>query len=136
MKVKARELADAERIRTLDALYTAASSLRGRKAMKGFLKDMLTESERITCGRRILIARMLLCGEGYDEIQASLKVGTTTIAKVERWLSDQLPGYERAVRGLERSFSRRETRQDVAYLWRSLKRKYPLHFLFFGSWKR
>jgi uncharacterized protein YerC len=46
MKVLVKTLTKKQRIETLDALYTAASSARGRKAVKLFLRDLLTESER------------------------------------------------------------------------------------------
>ena len=103
MKRKAKELTDEQRIETLDALYTAASSLKGRSAMKLFLRDLLTESERIMLGRRIIIARKLIAGEPYDAIEEELRVGRDTIWRVQRWLFDQLPGYEKAIAEMEKS---------------------------------
>jgi uncharacterized protein YerC len=131
MKKRKADLSEKEVMRTLDALYTAAGSLWGRAAMKLFLRDMLTESERLMCGRRILIARQLLAGRTYDEIQKSMGTAVRTISKVQRWLNDEFPGYEEAVRGLERAQERRASRAEANRLWRSLKRKYPLHFLLF-----
>lgn len=60
MKRKLSELSKNEMVATLDALYTAASATKGRDAMKLFLRDLLTPSERIMLGRRIIIARMLI----------------------------------------------------------------------------
>ena len=68
MKVRVGELSDKHRIEVLDTLYTAASAIKGRQAMKLFLRDLLTESERIMLGRRIIIARRLLSGQHYDQI--------------------------------------------------------------------
>ena len=133
MKVKAKNLSKKEKIETLDSLYTAAGTVRGRNAMKLFLRDLLTESERIMLGRRIIIARKLISGESYDKIKIDLRVGVTTIARVQRWLSDQMPGYEEAVRGLEAEFSKRKRRFEQKKLWIQLKRKYPLHFLLFSK---
>ena len=73
MKIRARDLGDDVRMETLDALYTAASSVHGREAVKLFLRDLLTSSERIMLGRRILIARRLLAGEASTKIAADLK---------------------------------------------------------------
>jgi uncharacterized protein YerC len=137
MKVKAKNLTDEERIKTLDALYTAAGSLKGRAAMKLFLRDLLTESERIMLGRRILIARMLLAGRTHRDIEMALGVGKDTTWKVARWLNDQMPGYEQAIAGLEKELeSRRKKYQTpplgtLAYL----KKKYPLHFLLFPPYR-
>jgi len=130
MKRKIDDLTKTERIETLDALYTAAGTLRGRDAMKAFLRDLLTESERVMLGRRIIIARLLLQGETYQAIAERMKVGMDTIHKVDRWLQDSLPGLETAVAGLEQEKKKRAARRDP-YSFESLKKKYPLHFLLF-----
>ena len=136
MKVKAKELSKEQRIATLDALYTAAASVKGRADMKMFLRDLLTESERVMLGRRILIARYLLSHKTYREIIEELKVSHTTIGKVEQWLEDQFPGYEKAIGEMEKEYERRNKKYidkkmyATSALYR-LKKKYPIHFLLF-----
>ena len=76
MKVKPKNLNKKQTIEVLDALYTAAGSVQGRDAMKLFLRDLLTPSERIMLGRRILIAKQLLAGKPYEDIQKDLQVGS------------------------------------------------------------
>ncbi len=134
MKVKISKLTDKEVMHTLDTLYTAASSVQGRNAVKLFLKDLLTPSERIMLGRRIIIARKLLSGETYEEISQSLRVGSDTIGRVQKWLDDQLPGYEQAIEKMEKEFERRKNNKLYASssLYR-LKKKYPLHFFLFPT---
>jgi uncharacterized protein YerC len=139
MRVKSKLLSDSERMETLDALYTAAGTLKGRDAAKNFLKDLLTESERIMLGRRILIARALLSGHTHDEIVATYKVGKDTIGKIARWLDDQLPGYEKVVDDMEAEFKTRQDKVDIArdpFSFKALKKKYPLHFLLFPNIKK
>ena len=125
------ELSKEEQMKTLDSLYTAAGAIRGRSAMKSFLRDLLTESERIMLGRRILIARLLLSGETYDGIYDRLGASPGTIRNVDRWLRDQMPGYENAIQAMEGEFGKREFKKKYAtsMLYR-FKRRYPLHFLF------
>lgn len=132
MKVKMEYLSEKDRIEALDNLYTAAGAVHGRAAMKLFLRDLLTPSERIMLGRRIAIARRILLGTPVRQISRELKVGHDTIYKVERWLKDQLPGYEGAIAGLEKELEKREEQKLYATsaLFR-LKKKYPLHFLLF-----
>ncbi|MDD3531305.1 MAG: Trp family transcriptional regulator [Candidatus Pacebacteria bacterium] len=132
MKKKISDLSEQERIKTLDALYTAASGVQGRKAMKAFLRDLLTESERIMLGRRIQIARLLLQNETHDAIRERTGAGLQTIERVRFWLQDQIPGYETAIAALEEEFGKREFKRKYAksMLFR-LKRRYPLHFLLF-----
>jgi uncharacterized protein YerC len=134
MKKKKADLTDQEIIKTLDTLYTAASAVKGRDAVKLFLKDLLTESERLMLGRRIMIARLLLRGASHYEVRQRLGVGYTTIARVERWLQDELPGYEQALAGLEKEMDQRAVRAEIKdnpFSYAALKRKYPLHFLLF-----
>ena len=130
------ELSKEERIKTLDALYTAIEAVHGRSAMKIFLRDLLTESERVMLGRRILIARLLLQNETYDSIRQRTGAGYATIERVHRWLRDQLPGYETAILAMEEEFGKRDFKRKYAksVLFR-LKRRYPLHFLLFPESK-
>lgn len=134
MRVKTKSLGKQEQIDTLDALYTAASAVKGREAVKLFLRDLLTPSERIMLGRRILIAKRLLSGEGPTKVSAELKVGLDTIYRVQRWLDDQLPGYEHAIKEMEKEFAGRKAKHEDKKLYATsalyrLKKKYPLHFL-------
>ena len=134
MKKRPRDLTREEKIRTLDMLYTAASGVKGRDAMKLFLRDLLTESERIMLGRRIWIARLLLQGKNYDEIARELQVGYGTIYRIEHWLRDQFTGYEMALKNLEKEMNKRAIRAEIKdnpFSYAAMKRKYPLHFLFF-----
>jgi uncharacterized protein YerC len=136
MKIRMRELSNQERIETLDALYTAAGTVRGRDAMKLFLRDLLTPSERIMLGRRILIARKLLSKTPHSDIASELHVGMDTITRVQRWLHDQLPGYEHAVADMEKEFEKRKRDAEHRRLYATsmlyrLKKKYPMHFLLF-----
>ncbi|MDE2079457.1 MAG: hypothetical protein KGI73_03660 [Patescibacteria group bacterium] len=131
MKKKAHDLSEKELIETLDILYTAAGTVRGRKAMKLFLRDLLTPSERVMLGRRIWIARLLIAGDTCSDIEKRLKVGRATIYRVDRWLKDQFPGFEQAVGKMEDEMGKRSIR--AAYSFAALKRKYPLHFLLFPT---
>ncbi|MEK7093353.1 MAG: Trp family transcriptional regulator [Patescibacteria group bacterium] len=136
MKVRSKDLESLERIEILDALYTAAGAIKGRAAMKQFLRDLLTESERIMLGRRILVARHLIAGKTYEEIGEGMRMAPGTISRIDRWLHDQFPGYETALKGLEDEFNKRKKKRDEKYLYATsalyrLKKKYPIHFLLF-----
>ena len=81
MKVKLTDLSDKQRIEILNALYTAVSSVKGRGAMKSFLQGLLTESERIMFGRRLLIRREIASGKSRRAIAEKFGVGLDTIGK-------------------------------------------------------
>lgn len=134
MKKKINQLTEKEKIHTLDLLYTTVANIRGRDAMKLFLRDLLTESERIMLGRRIWIARLLLAGTPQVEIGKKLKVGPNTIWRVEKWLEDQMPGYEQALKGLEKEMDKRAVHAEIKkdpFSYAALKKKYSSHFLLF-----
>ncbi|OGN06961.1 MAG: hypothetical protein A3B86_03360 [Candidatus Yanofskybacteria bacterium RIFCSPHIGHO2_02_FULL_38_22b] len=141
MKVKPKTLSKKDKIRYLDALYTATSSLKSRDDMKKFLRDLLTESERIMVGRRIVIASKLLKKESYDDIIFDLKVGADTIFRVHKWLKDEVKGYEKAIEKFEKivkdreeKFNRKRKEIDDYYMnpFGRLKKRYPLHFLLYN----
>jgi uncharacterized protein YerC len=133
MKKRSRDLTQDERMETYDALYTAAGTVRGRAAMKLFLRDLLTESERIMLGRRILIARALIDEETPAAIAARLSVGMDTVYRVQRWLEDQFPGFETAIAEMKSGMAKRKNKIEhaVPFSFQWLKKKYPLHFLLF-----
>jgi|SRR3989344_7880005 len=136
MKIKPKKFNKEEKIKYLDALYTAIESLGSREEVKNFLRDLLTESERMMVGRRIIIAQRLLNGDSYDRIISEMKVGADTIMRVQRWLEDDVEGYEKAVKKLEKVLESRQEKIDKAYLdpfsFEGLKKRYPLHFLLFN----
>lgn len=134
MKKKINQLTKKEQIHTLDLLYTATSAIDGRVAIKQFLKDLLTPSERIMLGRRIWIARLLLAGTPHIDICRKLKVGPNTVWRVKKWLNDQYPGYEQAIKGIEKEMDERAIKleiKDNPFGYTARKRKYPLYYLLF-----
>lgn len=136
MKIRARKLGKQEKIEYLDALYTAVESLGSREEVKNFLRDLLSESERIMIGRRIVIAKRLLNEEPYEQIIREMKVGADTVTRVHQWLEDDVEGYEKVVRKLKRVLESREEKRNKAYVapfsFQGLKNRYPLHFFLFN----
>ena len=140
MKVRSRKTDNKEKVEYLDALYTAVESLKSREEVKNFLRDLLTEGERIMVGRRIIIARRLLNNEPYEQIIREMRVGPDTIMRVHRWLEDDIEGYEKAVKKLEKVLESRQAKRDKAYIdpfsFEGLKKRYPLHFFLFNLFDR
>lgn len=132
MKKRISDLTEQEQIKTLDTLYTIAGAVRGRAAMKRFLRDLLTVSERVMLGRRVIIARLLLSGETHANVCTRLGTSRGTVHTVQKWLRDEIPGYEEAIAALEEEFGKREFKKKYAtsMLFR-FKKRYPLHFLLF-----
>lgn len=72
--------------------------LRTETAIGDFFKDLLNRHERMMIVRRLLVAKMLLADKTYREIRTKLKVGSSTIARIERWLNFGRKGILRALK--------------------------------------
>lgn len=81
----------------LDMFCEIILSLKNKKAIKDFLKDLLNRQERAMLVRRLLIAKMLMDSKTYQEIVNRLHCGNTTISRVERWLNFGREGYKKAI---------------------------------------
>lgn len=137
-RVNPREINSKHRQECLDVLWTSIAQLNSREEVKNFFKDLLSESEAIMLGRRLLIAQNLLLGKTYDEIVEELKTGIDTVAKVHRWLISGFGGYEKTLKRFEKELEKRakyiaqqeKAMEPFSFEW--LKKKYPLHFLLFN----
>ena len=103
--------------------------------VRSFFKDLLSETEAIMLARRVRIARLLLQGETYEDIRASTRAASNTIASIQQWLEGDHAGYKTALPALEKELARRQrakaspfpSKHEQPFEW--LKARYPLHFL-------
>ncbi|MBI2065059.1 MAG: hypothetical protein HYT62_03355 [Candidatus Yanofskybacteria bacterium] len=94
MKIKSGVLNDKEKDKFIDMLYVGVGKLKSQKDIKHFLRDFLTESEKIMIGRRMLIAQRLLYRQPYDQIVREMGVGLDTIYKIRNWLNSGPGGHK------------------------------------------
>ena len=126
------------RMKYLDLLWTSIAELSSRDEVKGFFKDLLSETEAVMLSRRILIAQYLLSGKSYDEIVSKLKTSYVTVASVNRWLVSGFGGYTNAVKKFEAAVNKRLHKKSlgeatpIPYSFAWLRKKYPAHFLLFN----
>lgn len=86
----------------MDIFCEVICRLKSKTAINNFLKDLLNRQERIMLIRRLFIAKLLLDGKTYREIQKELRVGSPTIARIDRWLHFGRNGYKAAISVLQR----------------------------------
>lgn len=91
-----------------------------------FLQDLLTKSEIKTLSKRLRIAKLLLDGMTYEEIEKKLYVSHGTIAKIAIWLSERGDGFRKIIKNLPQQKNIKSW-QDYSD-WDRLKRKYSLYF--------
>ena len=84
--------------RLMNQFCEMLSKLKTSDQIRNFLKDLLNRQERLMLIRRLLIAELLEEKMKYSDIQKQLRCGSTTIARVERWLSFGRGGYKIAIR--------------------------------------
>lgn len=91
-----------------------------------FLQDLLTKSEMKILSKRLRIAKLLIQGMDYREIESSLHVGHSTIAKIATWLSERGEGFRKVVSSLPQKSD--EVLWKEISEWDNFKRRYPLYF--------
>ena len=77
-----------------EALFRAVLGLRNVDEARRFFRDLLTEAELMEFGNRWKAAQLLAKKVPYTEIGAQTGLSSTTIARVKRWLSKGMGGYE------------------------------------------
>jgi len=134
MKRKPDDLSLEDQEFTRMVLLGAARAAHKNGGVDNFLEGLLTPSEQIMLGRRIWISRMLLEQKTYVEIGARLHVSMTTTRKVELWLRGILPDYGKRIKIRKKIALEKKVRREIQqnpFGMTALKKRYPLHFLFF-----
>ena len=90
------------------------------------LQDLLTKSEITTLSKRLGIAKLLIKGASYEEIEKNLKVSHSTIAKIAAWLTDRGEGFRRIINKIPHE-TKLKSFDDVSD-WDRIKRKHGLYF--------
>jgi len=122
-------ISNKEREELLEEFCKALSVLKNPQEVMNFLTDLLTREELIMLARRIKIAKLLIEGKDYREIEGLLKVGTPTIARVNRWLSEGGEGFRLIAERTEKEKPKAPSSWNYAMQdWRKFRRRYPLMF--------
>lgn len=117
----------------LDFCYVISALSDVEKAAQ-LVKDLLSPQEAEMLAKRVKIAKLLIEGSDYDQIQKSLKVSHGTIARVSEWLKYSGDGYRFVAKRLNKiEKERKEIKKTKDPLspsteWRRIKRRFPLYF--------
>lgn len=91
-----------------------------------FLEDLLTRKEMRVLSKRLAIAKLLLSGMTYREIQDLLHVSHSTVAKIAVWLSEKGEGFRKIISKLPDQTNENAWKEYSE--WDRVKRRYPLYF--------
>ena len=129
----------------LQALRESAKCFSGTQPVQKFIDELLTESEKITIGRRILMAQMIMSGYTRSEIQYKLGVSPNTFTRTKEWLEGRIPQYDQALKEADADLAKRQAaskksspgRPRKTYhdptTFKGLRERYPMHFLLFNA---
>lgn len=74
-------------------LFKALVSFKDTIEAKKFLRDLLTEAELKEFANRWKVAQMLDQKIAYKEIEKQTHMSSTTIARIQKWLTNGMGGY-------------------------------------------
>ncbi|MBU1085040.1 helix-turn-helix domain-containing protein [Patescibacteria group bacterium] len=83
-------------------LYQAILTLKTKKEVTAFLRDLLTLKEIHTISKRFQMAILLHQGLPYAKIAKQLKVSTTTVTRTAHWLKHGKGGYQTVLKRLKK----------------------------------
>lgn len=75
------------------ALVEALLLVQNKEEMRSFLRDLLTEKEIQEFSLRWKVANMLSSGISYTTIVGETGMSSTTIARIQKWLTGGAGGY-------------------------------------------
>jgi len=109
-------------------LCRALSVLQTPKEVADALTDLLSAKEVETIAKRLQIAAYLVEGKDYQTIRSLLKVGFSTIARVNTWLNLSGEGFK-----IMLSRKKKPEKTDIEdrfdpYSWHNIKRRYSMYF--------
>lgn len=127
------KLSKKERQELLIALCEALSSIKNKEEAAKFLADLLSPQELEMIAKRLEIARLLIDGETYEVISGKLKVGFSTIARVNAWLTLSGEGFrliiKRNPKRKEKNSEEKWNEENDPYSLYNIKRRYSMYFL-------
>ncbi len=123
-----------KRIQMIGEFYDTIDFLKNRDEIRLFFKSLLTADEIANLMRRIEIAVLLSAKFTYDQIMETLGVGKPKIASVHKNLLQDDSGYKIIIKRLienrkNRLIKIKKENKDNLSQFKTLKKKYPVHFL-------
>lgn len=110
-------------------LCRALCTLRKPDEVAEALTDLLSPKEIETIAKRLKIAELLVKGDDYQTIRFQLKVGYSTISRVNTWLNLSGEGFKILLTRKKKSPKPvGEQEKYDPYSWHNIKRRYTLYF--------
>jgi TrpR-related protein YerC/YecD len=136
-KFSLNKLPKEKRIQMIAEFYDVINSLKNRKEVRLFFRDLLTPDEIAMLMRRIEVAALLLAGFTYEQIMELLGVGKDKINNVQKSLVRHGEGYKIVIKRLlqlrkSKIKKLKKIEKTRHSYFENLKKDYPLYFLLFN----
>ena len=126
---KYSRISNREREELLREFSEALSVLKNPDEIMNFLIDLLTNQETVMLAKRIKIAKLLIKGKNYREIEDLLKVSHSTVARVGQWLTEAGEGFRIITKRTKKEEPKPPGSFDYAMKdWRAFRRQFPAMF--------
>jgi TrpR-related protein YerC/YecD len=123
------KLTNKERQELILDLCRALCTLKTPEEVAEALTDLLSPKETETIAKRLKIAELLVQREDYNSIRSQLKVGYSTIARVNTWLNLSGEGFKILLNRKKKSPKLvSEQEKYDPYSWHNIKRRYTLYY--------
>lgn len=120
----------------VDVLFKTAAGMTNKDSVITFARELLTEDEQVTIGRRILIAQMILSGKKQAEIREELGVSPNTFTRTRKWVEKEIPEYGKAIKEYKKQeldrlkkIKKKHYDRTTPFTSSDMRRRYPAHFL-------
>src|SRR5260221_8638114 len=100
--------------------YQPMLSLENIDECSRFLRDLLTEPEIHEFSNRWQVVKMLDKKVPYESITRKTGMSSTTIARIQKWLTGSLGGYRLMLNKINKSMNNKQINNNVAYHTRLL----------------
>ena len=123
-------LSTKERQKLMVDFCDCLSTLKNGEEAARFLADLLGPQEAEMLAKRLKIAEFLLQDKDYQSIRKELKVGFSTIARVNTWLNLSGEGFKMVLARKPKPKYKPASDEEKydPFSWYSIKRRYSLHF--------
>jgi len=120
------QISNEEKINLLQEFCDAISVLDNSEEIMNFITDLLSKQETVMIAKRIKIAKMLIEGKDYQEIQNLLKTSPITISKINQWLLESGEGF-RIITERTKIKKSKNNNLGISEI-QKLKKRYPIMF--------
>lgn len=128
MTRKNSKLSKDETNKLLYKLCVAISETKDPNEAAELLRDLLSYQESEMIAKRLKIAELLTFDRTYGDIEETLKVSATTIARVQEWLQISGEGYQKAIMRTQKKFPEQDSGDIDFKNWSTLKKKFPAYY--------